>query len=587
MAMVAVAVLAVSACAGQNGVGSNQVSNSVLSAAAAQGESNGTYTAPKVSDIGKVSVAVDKPFTSYNNAVSSAGQSSNSYALIQVLARPFMIDGNNKILLNKDVMDSVGITSTNPQVVTWKTKKGVKWSDGKPWGCKDFYLAWLAESGQDTKPDKSTYFQPSSTTGYAQISSAKCVDEQTFTAIFSTPFADYQSLFSLSDELLPAHVIEEQTGISDITTVTPTSPPDVLSKVADFWNNKWNGFNPKLALASGPYQIKEWTPQVSVTLIRNPQWTGNPGGPAEIVVKAIPDLNAQVQALQNDEVQVLASSQSDASAAATLRGLSGQRISYGSSPGLDFEHIDLNLNRPLFKDIAVRKAVANCINRNEIVDKLIKPVQDDAKPLGSVLFFPGADGYQDDYAGIMTNSTDTSKKILQDDGWTLGQDNVFAKNGQRLAFSIGHTDTQTRKQIVELVRNACAKAGIDIQDATDPNFLDNALHSGNFDAALYADTVSPFQSASVGVFRSQGGQNFIGLSEKNIDDALDMATQQTDQAKAMPYYQQADKAIAGANAMFPLFQIPEMWSTRGITGVYFQSFFGTLWDANEWQKSTK
>ena len=587
IAVIAGAALMLTACGGSGGGGQgNGTGSGNTNAAIAKGESGDTYTAPKVADLGPVVVSTDKPFTAYNNAETSAVQSYNTYALIQVLARPFILDGNNKVLLNKDVMESVDVTSTSPQVVTWKMKPGIQWSDGAAWGCKDFYLAWLSESGQDLKADgKTTYFLPGSTTGYSSISSAKCENDTTLVTTFSQPFGDYKSLFGITDELLPAHILEKQTGVSDITQVTPKSPADVLTKVSDFWNNGWNGWKSDLGPASGAYMIKDWQQGTSITLVRNPKWKGNEGGPSQITLKAIPDSNAQVQALQNSEEQVLSSAQPDNNAAQTLQGLASSGITYGANSGLNYEHLDLNLKRPIFQDEAVRKAFGQCINRNELVDKLIKQVQPDAKPFNSLIFFPGMPGYADNYSDKLISNPDTAKKTLTDDGWALGSDGIMAKAGKKLTFKISHTDIPRRKQTVALLQQECKAAGIDIQDDTDANFLDKRVSQSDYDVALFAWSVQPFHSAGLSTYTTTGGQNWNGCGDKTSDDAFNSAVAQTDDAKAVADYQAADKAIAATYCTFPLFQPSNMYAFNGqIDRAYFQSFYGALWNANEWQK---
>jgi glutathione transport system substrate-binding protein len=585
IAVMAGAALMLTACGGSGGSdqGNGGSGSGIASMAVAKGESGDTYTAPKVSDIGPVTVSTDKPFTAYNNYTSDSVSSYNAFALVQVLARPFIPDGNNKILLNKDVMDSVDVSDTT---ITWHIRKGVRWSDGAPWDCEDFYLAYLASSGQDLMADgKTNYFHSGNTVGYSQISSATCQDPQTLVTKFSAPFADYKSLFGFSDDLLPAHILEKQTGVSDITQVTPKSPADVLTKVSTFWNSGWKGFTKDIAPASGAYMISDWTQGSSVTLVRNPKWIGNPGGPSQITLKAIPDSNAQVQALQNSEEQVLSSAQPDANAATTLQGLGSSGITYGANAGLNYEHLDLNVKRPLFQDQAVREAFGQCVNRNEIVDKLIKPMEPDAKPLNSTIFFPGSDGYTDNYSDKLVANADTAKKTLRADGWTLGSDGIMAKNGQKLSFKISHTDIPRRKQTVALIQSECHAAGIDVRDDTDPNFLDKRVSDGDYDVALFAWSTGPFHSALLPEYQTGGGENWQGMSIPAADEAFTKATSQTDNAAALPYYQAADKAIAASYETFPLFQTPNMWAfTTGVDRAYFQSYFGTLWNANEWQK---
>lgn len=583
-ALILGALLMLAGCGGSgadNGTGST---SGVDANAIAKGESGDTYTAPKVEPSGTVSVSTDKPFFAYNNATAAANNSYNVYALTQVLASAFILDGHNKVLLDKDVMDSVDVTSQNPFTVTWHIRPGVTWSDGAPWGCADFYLAWLAQSEQDLTPDgKSTYFLPAATNGYRLITTPpKCVDDHTFVTVFSQPYPDYPGLFGNSLDLLPAHILEQRTGIADITTVTPHSPPDVLRRVADFWNTGWKGFTKALMPASGPYLIDSWDQNQSVTLVRNPRWIGNPGGPAKIVLKAISDPSAQVQALQNGENQVMASAQPDGNAAAQLRALAAQGIVYGAAAGLNFEHIDLNLRNPVLADKAVRQAVFQCVNREDLVSKLIKPVQPDAKPAGSLLFLPTDSGYQNVYSAESTGNADQARQTLTADGWRPGADGIMVRNGLRLSFKISHTDIPRRKQTVQLVQSQCRAAGIDVQDDTDPNFLDTRVSTGQWDAALFTWSEQPFKSAFQSIYTTGGGQNWGGLHDPVVDQAFSQAVVQLSAAQAQPYYQRADQALAQDYYSLPLFLTPQMWAYKGIDRVYMQGYYGALWNANEW-----
>ncbi|GDY29961.1 ABC transporter family substrate-binding protein [Gandjariella thermophila] len=583
-ALSAAAALALSACGGGGGGGNGAPTGDVKSWATAQGEKNGAYSAPQVPQSNDtISVITDKPWNSYNNGTADASNSYNSFINVATLQSPFMLDGNNKVILNKDLMDSVEVTNQNPQTIVWKINPKAVWSDGVPVDCKDFYLAWLSNNGAAKD------FSTASTTGYEQMQAPTCSDNgKTVTTVFTSPFSDWKSLFDItSNNLLPAHIVEQKTGIADITKLTPTSPPDQLKKAADFWNNGWKGFDKSIDLSDGPYVIDGWVQNQSITLVRNPKWWGNPGGPAKITVKWARDLVAQAQALQNNEVQVQFSAQPDANGSDKLKSLSSQGVTYAATPGLSFEHLDLNFKNPLFQDEAVRKAFFQCVNRNELVDKLIKPIESDAKPAGALMFFPGEQGLPDNYSDKSTGNANQAKQTLQAAGWQFGPDGVATKNGQRLAFSISHTDIPRRTQTVQLIQSECKAAGFDIADKTDPNFLNGPVSAGQYDVALFAWSQAPFKSSSISVYKTGGGQNWQGLTAPAADQAFTQALAQTSQEAAIPYYQQAEKAISETYGTLPLFNTPNQWAfAQGMKGVYYQSYNGALWDANEWQKTS-
>jgi peptide/nickel transport system substrate-binding protein len=534
----------------------------VAEMATARGESADGYTAPDTKQSDQVVVSTDKPFTSYNNATEDANQSYNTFALTLVQPGAHLLNGNNKVILNKDVMESIEVTSKSPQVVTWKLKKGVSWSDGEAWDCDDFYMAWFTQSNSSKKADGSKFFKSASTTGY-DLMTGECKDDQTLVGTFSAPYPDYEDMFNT--DVLPAHILEKNAGIADITKLNKDSAAADLQKAADFWNEKWNGFTKELMPGAGTYVLTGFEPNQSVTLERNPKWAGKPGGPAKIVLKAIPDPVAQAQALENGELAVNSFAQPDANAATKLKGLNAQGVTFGAGPGLSFEHLDIQMKNPVLSKEEIRKAFFMCVKRQDIIDKLISEVQADAKPMGSLIFFPKDEGYKDVYGDKAKGDAAESKKILTDAGWTQGADGVFAKDGVRASFRISHTDIPRRKQTV------------------DPNFLDERVSAGDYDVALFAWSSPPFKSGKKSIYETGGGQNWQNLTVPKADAAMKSAVSQTGIAESLKFWSEADAELANAYASLPLFQMPNMWAFKGLDRVYFQSYYGALWNANEWQ----
>lgn len=583
--MVAAAALVLSACGGGGGGenGQNTDVNTMKTGKAEVGDNYKLADAPKSA---QVTVAIDDSFTAYNQNTPDANTSYNTFVLTAVLATPYTLDGDNKVLLNQDVMDSVTVLAPNPQVVQWKIKPNIKWSDGAAWSCRDLYLSWLAQSGLPKGADGKPVFDPAATTGYSLINDATCKDDLTFEASFSKPYLDYKGLFS-TQWVMPAHVLEQQTKIPDITKIKPT---DVAAntKAAQFWNKGWSEFKPDIMPASGPYKITAVDKsKETVTLERNPLWAGAKGGPDRVLVRAIKDRNAMATALQNGEIDVAASTQPDATAAGTLKSLSAQGVVYGSAPQLSYEHLDLNYKR-IFSDISARKAFMAVVDRNALVDKLIKPVQADAAPLSSLMFYPNEAGYVDLYKDKAGLGVEAAAKILTDAGWVKGSDGIFAKNGKRFSVTITHNTNARRSQVVEIIQSQAAQAGIEVKDETDPAFLKGRVSEGGYDVALFAWSQPPFKSESKTIYTTKergGEQNWQGLSDPKIDEALAKAVSATDQASATKSFQDADKALADQYASLPLFAVPSMWAFKGIDRVWMQSYYGAMWNVGEWAKT--
>ena len=117
-------------------------------------------------------------------------------------------------------------------------------------------------------------------------------------------------------------------------------------------------------------------PDQSLTLVRNDKYWGTPAKADKIVMRVITDDTASAQALANGEVQVI-QPQPDPDLLNQLQGLSG--VTDKVNGGFTFEHFDVNFQTPLFQDKAVRQALAYCVPRQDMVDKLIKPLDPNAK----------------------------------------------------------------------------------------------------------------------------------------------------------------------------------------------------------------
>ncbi|SFP35239.1 peptide/nickel transport system substrate-binding protein [Amycolatopsis arida] len=581
VSLLATATLALSACGGgDDGGGPDTGGNTdVKSMATGKAQDAERFRLAEVGSFDQVTVAIDEGYSGYNNETPDTNTSYNTFVLVSVLAGAHMYDGNNKVLLNADVMESVTVTSPDPQVVEWKIKPGVTWSDGGTWDCDDFYLAWLARTGTIES------FVAAETQGYDLVGEASCTDDLTFEARFREPYLDYRSMFEPA-HVLPAHVLEQQTGVADITALKPGGDAEALAKAGDFWTQEWKGFNPDTMPGSGPYRITAFDQNSkTVTLEKNPNWIGAKGGPNKIIIRPIPDTKAMATALQNGEVDVIGSVQPDATAAATLRGLTAQGVLYGSASRLSFEHLDLNFNR-LFADEAARRAFFQLVNRQEIAEKLIKPVQDDAQPLNSLIYFPGEEGFVDNYSDKVNQGVEAAARTLEEGGWARGADGIFAKDGQRFSVRISHNQNARRSQTVEIIQAQARNAGMEILDDTDPNFLKGRLDKGDYDIALFGWSSAPFKVATQAIYSTGGGSNYQGLSDPRIDEALQKAVSATDRATAVKAYQEADRLIAERYASLPLFQTPSMWGFRGIDRVYMQSYLGPLWNVGEWERTS-
>lgn len=558
----------------------------------AVGRTDEPYNRPMVTDIGEIAVTVDEGFQDYNNNTGAANSLANVYVLPLLQPSPYFVDEQLNLRVDKDYMDAITVVSTNPQVVEWKWRQDAVWSDGRPVGCKDMYLLWLAAN--TTVRDGAAQIFDSPPTGYDRISRLDCTpDGKTVTATFSTPFADYRGLFSTAlqagSQLVPAHILEQRTGIADITEIDPKVDTPELRKAGQFFTTGWNGFDPAVALSAGPYRIESSTRNDTTVLVRNDRWWGNPGGPAKLTVTAVTDSQANVQKLLNKEAQVIGP-QAESAVAEQIRAQGGEFTVFAQG-GQTYEHIDFQMTKPLFRDNPeLRRAVATCLDRQDIVDKLIRSVDPNAQALGNFLFQPNEAGYTDHYTDLGVGDVAAAKAIMEGGGWTLGPDGVYAKNGVRAGFKLGHKLVDRRNQTVQLAAASCKPAGIEIIDDPAEDFNDRRLPAGDFDAALFAWVGSPIKSSATANYlsRERGGtNNYNNYNNPEVDELLLTSDAELNFAKRTLLLNEADTVMAADLHSIPLFQLTDFAAAdRAITPVSYLGFSGgPLWNAFAWQKS--
>jgi peptide/nickel transport system substrate-binding protein len=69
------------------------------------------------------------------------------------------------------------------------------------------------------------------------------------------------------------------------------------------------------------------------------------------------------------------------------------------SPTLGFEQLTFNLDNPILAQLAVHQAIATAINIQQLVERLLRPVNPNAQVLGNRIWLTGQQPYQDHTGG--------------------------------------------------------------------------------------------------------------------------------------------------------------------------------------------
>jgi glutathione transport system substrate-binding protein len=569
IALFAAASMVLGACSSgtdsSGGSGANQQQDNKP---AEVGADDQLYKRPTVPDMGEVTTVTEENFHDYNNLIGATNNASNLLASVAILPSPYIgqvVDGKFVQMIDGDLMESVKVTSTSPQVVEYKFQKAAVWEDGAPIDCKDIYLQFLVRG-------KTTGVKfDSSTAGYEDIKEVKCADNnKTATLTFEKPFADYRGLFSFTnnDALMPAHVLEKNTGIADITKLTRDSPELVADNVVKFYTEGWLGWKKETGISGGPFKIESTDLRDTLVLVRNDKYWGAKSGPAKVTVRTNTNAQSASQQLQNKEVQVI-DVQADGPTAIQLKNLPS--IKTVAQGGQTYEHIDFNMSKPLFKDNPeFRKAVATCIDRQSIIDNLVKDVDPNAKPLGNVIFMPNETGYEDHYGDIGKGDVAAAKKLLEGGGWTLGGDGIYTKGGTRAQFALGYKTLDRRNKTHQLIAQKCKEAGIQVDSAQSDGFNADQLPASAFDAALFAWVGALTKSGSFQNYQTKekgGNANYNLYSNAEVDRIWAEANGNLDFAARTKQLNEVDKLMATDLHTIPLFQLPDFSAQDASVGV--------------------
>jgi len=395
--------------------------------------------------------------------------------------------------------------------IIFKLKPNLKWSDGKPLTSDDLvFTLQLIQDDKTQSPYKSDYMK---------VVSAKAIDQRTFEVrykeIFSPALATWASL-----AILPKHVFK---GVNIMDTD--------LSR------------HPKASV--GPYFLKDWQTQQSITMTANPNYFAGDVWIDERITRIIPDPATQFLELSAGKIDManLTSTQY------TRLFDNNQRLKHEYNRykylGFSYTYLGFNLTRKPFDDVRVRQALAYAIDRQELVDGVLLG-------LGEVLATPYKPGTRWVNQSIKPRpfSLQQAQTLLTEAGWTKkeGQDYV-SKNGKPLSFSIlTNNGNKKRADTATIIQQRLKSIGIqvNIRLVEWSAFIENFINKRDFDAVILGWSLSPDPDQFNIWHSSQTGErqfNFLSYSNPKVDEALEQARLTFDLDKQKQWYDMMQQEI--------------------------------------------
>jgi peptide/nickel transport system substrate-binding protein len=327
--------------------------------------------------------------------------------------------------------------------VTWRLKKGVVWHDGKPFTADDVVFNW--EYAAD--PATATV----SIGSYRDLDRVEKIDGHTVKVVFKkpTPFW-YDAFCGNRGQLVPKHLFEAYKGAKSREAPANLKP-----------------------VGTGPYKFVDFKPGDIVRAELNPnyhvpnrpffdQFEMKGGGDAASAARAV---------LQTGEFDFAWNMQVEDDILKRLEQSGKGRVEV--FPGANPEHVQCNLTdpwtdvdgerastkttHPTLSDPAVRQAIALLIDRAAVQEQIYGRLgQTSANFLNAPPRFHSKNNRWEFNA-------DKANQVLDAAGWKRGADGVRAKDGKRLKFVFQTSINAPRQKTQAIIKQACAKAGIELE----------------------------------------------------------------------------------------------------------------------------
>jgi peptide/nickel transport system substrate-binding protein len=519
---------------------------------------HGPYEEPATKG-GEVRVAWNDPPLSFNNNTTHSNAVAN--ANIQYFTNlGFSYYDADLNLINNDQFGTCEIISLDPITVKYTVNEGVTWSDGVQIGAADLVLSWAAQSGnfndEEAQLDDEGNLLPSAGVAFDKVDASLSLikdyptigdDGRSATFVWSEYYLDYQTAGPANNgaagTLIPAHVVGAQAlketdpaaAAQAVMDAFKNNDKTAIKPISDFWNTGFDTdqlpSDPSLYLSSGPYIVTSYEQRKSLTFERNPDYKWGPIPSIDkISYSIIGDPTAAVQALTNEEIDVI-SPQATADIYQAVSGLEDRGIAVKTGDGGTYEHVDLVFaNKGPFdpatyggdeeKALKVRTAFLKTVPRQDIVDRLIKPINPEAELRESFILVPGAPGYDVVSEANGMREYDTvdiagAKQLLTEAG-------VKTPIDVRLLYA---ANNPRRSNEYDLMKASAQEAGFNLVDKQSPSWGTLLPSIDGYDASLFG-----WQNTSTGIAESQanyvtdGSNNYGQYTNETVDEAFGRIT---------------------------------------------------------------
>ncbi len=376
-----------------------------------------------------------------------------------------------------------GGISEDLKSITWKLKPGLLWSDGTPVTADDAVFSWQYCTAPDGGCAQSPYYQ--------DVTNVEAVDPQTIKITFGvTKPYPYTAFVGAQSPIIQKAQFKDCLGAKAVECSQQNFYP----------------------IGTGPFVVKDFKPNDVITLEANPHYR-DPAKPAfaTAVVKGGGDAASAAQAvLATGEYDYAWNAQVEPEILAQMAAAGkGEVISaFGTlverihvnqtdpSAALGAERSTMKHPHPFLTDVNVVKALSLAIDREVLVET---GYGEAGRPTCNLVPAPEvAASKNNDWC--LKQDLDAANKLLEDDGWVMGPDNVRVKDGRRLSILYQTSVNSVRQGTQALIKQWWNQIGVEVElrsidagvyfggdpgspDTLQKFFADVEMYADNFEGA--------------------------------------------------------------------------------------------------------
>jgi len=286
-------------------------------------------------------------------------------------------------------------TAVKPTVWRFTLRPGVKFHDGSKFGADDVVF----NVDRALAPTSAARFNLPNVTG------ARKVDDLTVDIVTSAP-----------TPVLPI-------ALSNLRLMSKAWAKKHNAEKPQNFQGKEETFASRNANGTGPFMLKEWSPDVRTVLVANPNYWGPHGNVSEAQYLVVGSSATRLAGLISGEIDFLVDPATQD--VERLERTPGVKVITGIGRATQFLGFDQSRDRLLygdaggknpFKDLRVRQAVRFAIDTNALQSKVMRNLG----VAGSSLYTPAIEGYDPSFDRPPTYDPERSRMLLKQAGYPDG-----------------------------------------------------------------------------------------------------------------------------------------------------------------------